>query len=579
MLQAMFSGVSGLQAHQSKMNVIGNNIANVNTTGFKSGQVSFQDQLSQTLRNATGPGGSSGLGGTNPTQVGLGVAVGAMKTNESQGNLQSTGNQTDLAVSGQGYFVVSDGNGVSYTRDGSFELDSNGDIVNSATGVKLLGYQADAFGNVDTSGPINANSTMRVPIGMLTDARKTQNISFSGNLNASAALSSTQVDFTGNLSSAAVAADQVSSTNTVFDSLGNAHTVETIFSNPNNSPSGAGTPAGSTQSWDVQIKVDSASVYNSAAGKSKIYKVGSAFEFADATGTSLGSALNLNGGSSLNNSTQVPGKNGAAAFSLSLNYNALTSTASTGSLNGVADGQTGASPSWGSSINIYDSLGVGHLITMKYTRASLGVTPPQGATTSWNWTAMENGQALGSSTTGSNTPLYFGSNGQLVGGASQTITITPTDGSISPFSVILNNNAITQLSSDSTAIAKTQDGYGVGTLQSFSISSNGMVNSVFTSGQTRSLGQIALASFSNPSGLEKLGNNMYRGTDNSGTAVVGVPNQSGRGKINPGYLEMSNVDLSSEFTNLIITQRGFQANSKIVTVIDELLQEVINMKR
>src|SRR5437899_1375169 len=140
MLQAMFSGVSGLQAHQTKMNVIGNNIANVNTVGFKSGRVSFQDQLSQTLRSASGPG--AGHGGENTVQVGLGVGLGTIDALQTQGNLQLSGKPTDMAIQGGGFFAVSAGDKVVYTRDGSFDLDGSGFLVSPSNGTRLLGYTA-----------------------------------------------------------------------------------------------------------------------------------------------------------------------------------------------------------------------------------------------------------------------------------------------------------------------------------------------------------------------------------------------------------------------------------------------------
>jgi flagellar hook protein FlgE len=577
MLQAMFSGVSGLQAHQSEMDVIGNNIANVNTVGYKASTASFEDQLSQTLRAAAGPT-SNGTGGQNPLQIGLGVTLGGVNSIQTQGNLQATGKNTDLAVQGQGFFPVTSGNQIFYTRDGSFDLDSTGTIVNPSTGAKLLGYPADAFGNINASAPITSTSTLSVPIGMLTDAKQTSNITFSGNLDASSALYSTKVDYTGSLDPNALSTASNTVTNTIYDSLGNAHSVQTVFTNPTNNPTGTGVPAGSTQSWDVQIKVDSSIIYDSAQGKSKIYKTASGFQFADATGTPQGSSVMLDGGSGINHGPQIPGMNGSSPLTLSMNYGGVTSTAGTLSVNGVSDGQAGSNPVWGTSITAYDSLGVGHLINFTYTRVPLGQNPPPGAATQWNWQATENGATLATSSSGNNTPLFFGTTGSLVNGASQTITVTPTNGAVSPFTVMLNNNSMTQLASDTNAQAASQDGYKVGTLQSFSIDANGVVNGVFSSGQTRALGQIAVASFANPAGLQNAGNNMFQVSDNSGSPQVGVANQSGRGTISPGFLEMSNVDLSTEFTNLIVTQRGFEANTKIISAVDELLQAVINMK-
>lgn len=579
MLQAMFSGVSGLQAHQTRMSVIGNNIANVNTIGFKAGRASFQDQLSQTLRSASSPEGA-GTGGLNFSQVGLGVTLGAIDSIQTQGNLQSTGKSTDLAIQGSGFFVVSDGKNMYYTRDGSFDLDSSGALVNTATGMKLLGYQAEANGNIDNSTPVTQDTVIRIPVGTLSDAKQTENITFSGNLDASSALNSTKVDFTGNLNQAAAATDILQTTQTVYDALGNAHTISITFSNPDSAPSGTGVPSGATAAWDVLVKVDSSTVYDSTAGKSRIYFTGSGWEFADtSTGASLGGAIQLDGGTASNSAAKVPGTNGASDFSVDLNLGALTNAASASTITGTPDGQAGSSPYWGTSIRVFDSLGFGHLIAFRYTHVPVGTGGPTDATARWEWTASENGVQIASSSDPGNSALFFDNTGRLVGGGTQTITITPVNGSVSPFTVKIDNTGLGQLASDSTATASSQDGYSVGTLQSFAVSAEGLVTGVFSSGLSRVLGQIAIASFSNTGGLEKLGNNLYRESANSGSAKIGVPNQGGRGKISPGFLEMSNVDLSNEFTNLIITERGFQANTRIISVVDGLLQDVINIKR
>lgn len=579
MLQAMFSGVSGLQAQQTKMNTIGNNISNLNTVGFKSQVVTFQDQLSQTLQSAAGP--TSTTGGTNPSQVGLGVKVGAISTIETQGNLQTTGKATDMAIQGSGFFVVSDnGKNTLYTRDGTFDLDSSGTLVNPSTGARLLGYKADKFGVVDTSAPITPASTLQIPIGALTDAKQTDNIATTGNLDASSALYSTKVDYAGNLDFGAAANAQLQTTTTVYDNLGNAHTVQMTLSNPVANPSGAGVPAGVTQAWTAVVKVDGGVVYDSSAGKSALYRVGGSWQFADTTtGATLGSSIALDGVAGSNHAGQISGATGANNISLSLNLGSLTNNAATGTLSGTGDGQTGSSPYWGTSIQVYDSLGVAHIVTFKYTHAQLGAGAPAGATGRWDWIATENGVQVADSTQAGNSPLYFGNTGRLVGGASQSITVTPNDGSISPFTIKVNNEEMTQLSSDANASASSQDGYPVGTLQSYNIAADGLITGIFSSGQSRALGQVAMATFSNPAGLEKVGGNLLRNTDNSGTPSIGQAGQGGRGKLNPGFVEMSNVDLSTEFTNLIVTQRGFQANTRIVTAVDELLQDVLNLKR
>jgi flagellar hook protein FlgE len=445
----------------------------------------------------------------------------------------------------------------------------------------VLGYSADMYGKLDPTAPVTAASAIQIPIGTRSDARQTSKVGALGNLDAAAALLSTKVDFTGNLNSAALSTDTVTTKSTAFDFLGNPHEVITTFSKPVNNPTGTGVPTGATRAWSVNVKVDNATVFDSAAaGKSKAYWVGGKWQFANtATGALLGSTIQLNGLTASNQGSTIPGTDGAPDLKLDLNYGSLTNASSTSSLVGAANGQTGTSPTWGSSIQVYDSLGVGHLITFKYTHAHLGTAPPVGATGRWDWTAVEGDQVVGSSTDTGNTPLYFNSTGQLVGEVTQTINVKPTNGSTTPFKITVDNRALTQLAKESNAVIGSQDGTAVGILQNFTISAEGIITGVFTSGQSRVVGQLAMASFPNGGGLERTGGNRLRETPNSGGAQVGVADAGGRGKISTGYLELSNVDLSSEFTNLIITERGFQANTRIISVVDGLLQEVINLKR
>ena len=250
MLQAMFSGVSGLQTHQTRLDVIGNNIANVNTLGFKAGRVTFQDQLSQTLRSSARP--STTVGGQNPSQVGLGVALGTVDTLQTQGNLQTTGKSTDLAIQGNGFFLVSSGGNTYYTRDGSFDLDSNGVMVNPASGLKLLGYLADSSGTVDTSQQVTSASEISIPVGTLTSVKPTSQATFQGNLDASASQQSTNVTLSGNLELSTI---PTALTSTVYDAGGNAHTLVTTFSNPTDGAAvaaGGGRPDGRIAAVDSQ---------------------------------------------------------------------------------------------------------------------------------------------------------------------------------------------------------------------------------------------------------------------------------------------------------------------------------------
>lgn len=433
MLQALYAGVASIQAQQSRMNVIGDNLANVNTTAFKSSRVTFEDMIAQTIRGATSA--QNGSGGTNPVQFGLGVTVGSTDTNISQGSLNATGRNTDLALQGNGFFMVTNGSGVSYTRDGGFGLDSQGFLVQNSTGQRLMGWQADGQGTIDSTKPLSPSSALQVPIGSLNAVQVTTSMSVVGNLNAAAA-----------------STDKWDTQVQVFDSLGGTHTITLEFTNKQSPPTTAGAPANATSEWQWQ-----------------------AYEGTSASGT-----------------------------------------------------------------------------------------------------------PIGGSTTGGNSPLYFDGNGTLINplpaGTFNTVTV-PAAGGAPSFPVSVDFGDLTQLNSISSASVKNPNGFAPGSLQSFSIGVDGTISGVFSNGLTRPIGQIAMSIFPNPEALQRVGNNLWIPTNNTGTATVGQPNQGGYGSISSGFLEQSNVDEGSEFTNLIVTERGFQANTKVVTTVDQMLQDLINMKQ
>ncbi|QGG94648.1 flagellar basal-body rod protein FlgF [Actinomarinicola tropica] len=414
MIRSMFSAISGLRNHQTMMDVVGNNISNVNTTGFKSSTTVFQDVLSQVLRG--GGAANQELGGTNPAQVGLGSRVAAITTNFGQGALQRTGRATDLAVQGDGFFVVNQAGQELYTRAGSFSIDALGRLV-TQEGAFVMGWQSDAAGNVNSNGAIGQ---IQVPVGDLV-----------------APVASTEIALGGNLpSNAAVGASIVNSVE-VFDTQGNPISIRHTFTKT------------AADTWTV------ASEYT------------------------------------------------------------------------LADGTTGAAGA--DSTIVFD--GAGEIDAGASTINPLNTIPAPAGTID----------------------LFLGD----PGGA----------------------NRLTQYGELSTVAVLSQDGSAAGSLQSFSVSQEGLVVGSYSNGRTRAIGQIALASFANPEGLEKVGGSNYRSTMNSGLAQLGTAGAGGRGLLSSGTLEMSNVDLAQEFTNLIVAQRGFQANSRVVTTSDELLQEVVNLKR
>lgn len=433
MLQALLAGVSSIKAQQTRMNLIGNNLANINTTAYKDSSVSFEDLVNQTLSSGSAP--TSTLGGTNPIQVGLGVTIGATSVDTTQGSLNATNVPSDLAIQGNGFFAVSNGQNISYTRDGGFSVDASGNLVQASTGQRLLGWQANSAGVIDTTAQVTSASALTIPVGTATSVQATTASTLTGNLNASAA-----------------STDTWSTQTTIYDSLGVPHNLTIVYSNPQSPPPAA--------------------------------------------------------------------------------YN-----------------------------------------------------PPASATTSWDWKAYQGSPSastlIGGSSSAGNQPLFFNANGaydnSFASGASNSVTV-PASGGGTATPVKLDMSAISQLS-EASSVAIQANGFPPGQLQNYSIGQTGVITGVFSNGMTRPLGQVALVSFANPAGLISTSQNLCQASVNSGLPAFMSPGTGAVGTISSGYLEQSNVDIGTEFTNLIVTQRGFQANTKIVTTVDQMLQDLVNMKQ
>ena len=485
MMRSLYSGVSGLKNHQTRMDVVGNNISNVNTTGFKSSRVTFSDTLSQTLSGASAP--TENRGGTNPKQIGLGSATSAIDTLFTDGSVQSTGVNTDLCLSGNGLFIVKDGNLSYYTRNGNFKFDKEGYYVNS-DGLKVQGWSATTPG-----AAINTNgqpSEICIPAGKTMAASATKVATFSKNLDAAEpmikSMSVTYVDGTT-----------------------------------------ADVPAKTTNAVEVGKNFDA------GAGAKQVASI--TLKMTDGTTT-----------------TETSG-----AFKLN-NSKPKTTIAT-----------------------IYDSLGNAHNVTIYMTKTEVSskngnkwtisldpagttkqtITESDGTTTTVDMTDLE---------------LQFDVNGGLKTG-SGTATLNLTNGAGDNQSVNLTFDDVTQYAGSSTAFATT-DGNAAGTLKSVSIDSNGVITGTYTNGLNVQEAQVAIAQFNNASGLTKTGNSLYTESNNSGTPNIGTISDLGC-TVTPSSLEMSNVDMASELTDMIVTQRGYQSNSKIITVSDELLETLINMKR
>ena len=407
MISSLFSGLSGVRSCQTQLEVIGNNISNTNTIGFKAGRVTFNDIFNQTLNS--GKTSSNKSGGINPQQLGRGVKVGSIDTIFTQGSLQFTNKNTDQAIMGNGFFVLSDGANQYFTRAGDFDVNADGFLI----GPNNLIVQ----GKMAINGVIAPGVSMgdiRLPINEKLPAKATTTVVLKGNLDAN--LSDTQ---------------SVDTTFNVFDSSGNTHTV-----------------------------------------------------------------------------------------------------------------------------------------TIKFT---------PGANNNWSWEASIADASIGSGTVG------FNSDGSPIANTGD-FTFTPPNGA-ADISITLDfgsenkHDGITNFPSDSTIMAPEQDGYAAGTLENFNFDDAGVIHGVFSNGETQVLAQLTLANFGNPAGLTKFGENLLIASANSGQVYFGQPGIEGLGLISPGSLELSNVALAEEFTNMILAQRGFQANANVITTTDTILGDIIQLKR
>jgi flagellar hook protein FlgE len=443
------------------MDVLGHNIANVNTYGFKKSRVSFQDILSQTISGAAAP--TAQKGGVNPKQVGLGMNIASIDKVFTQGSLQSTGLNLDLALQGDGFFILRRGEETFFTRAGGFGLDRNGTLLNPANGLRVQGWQA-----VQTGAEFIINTTAEledivIPVGGKDPAQETNLVKYRSNLDTETPLLPLNREATIEEILNATVATNID----IYDSLGNIHALTLDFTRVQDEEN----------TWLVTARV----------------------EDADPATLSFDTE-----GTNLNNTASIIMRFDNAGAVVSIEDSPLTPGAPV------------------------DAVNEGQLV------AALNVTfPAEGIIQTIN--------------------LDFGTAGGYEG--------------------------ITQFAAPSSTRAYEQDGYGLGFLESFTIDNSGVITGVYTNGKKAPIAQVALASFTNPQGLTVEGDNTFRQTNNSGLANIGAAETGGRGRITAGALEMSNVDLAEQFTDMIVTQRGFQANSRSITTSDQMLQELLTLKR
>ncbi|MGC9199467.1 MAG: flagellar hook-basal body complex protein [Acidobacteriaceae bacterium] len=527
--------LSGLQGSSEELNVIGNNLANLNTDGYKDQTVSFGDVFSQMM-------GTSGNG--DPLQIGNGVQVESTNSNLANGSVDSTGIASNMALQGNGYFVVSQDGAISYTRDGDFNVNSQGQLT-TAGGQLVMGFPA-AGGVVSTTGalaPISVNSN--------------------GSL---AATATTSFGADVNLDSASSVGTSFSTPITVYDSLGTAQDLTITYTNTG------------TNTWSYNISVPS-----SAVGKSigALGGTSSSSGFTGSTGTATSSVTGLTSGTALQAGEQVSVNDGSGTFT----YTAAASSTVGDLMTAISDAASGTTYSGAGTVTTTGVVpstltasinGSGQLVVSDPSSTSLSVT-----------------DAPSASTTVASGTLAFNSSGQLqsvtpTGGTASTngtvsgIDISGLADGAADMSLTWNLESsgtptISQQNLASTTTTTTQNGYPAGTLTSYSVLSNGEVQGVYSNGQTLALGQVAIATFANPQGLTQGGDGELTATSASGAAVIGQAGVGGDGTVTGGAIEASNVNLSTEFANLIVAQESYDGDAKVLSTLDQVEQATIQM--
>ena len=565
--------LSGLDATSAALSTAANNLANLNTVGYKDQHIQFADLFYQNL-------GSDGAG--DPIQQGAGVKVSSQPSDFTEGNVTSTGIETDVAINGNGFFAVRQNGVQTYTRAGNFEIGTN-NLLETADGQQVLGYPA-VNGAVNTSGGL---STLALGAGTSSPAVVTTNVTLTSNLDATAADGSTY-----------------STQATIYDSLGAPHQVTFSYTNAD-APAVPAVPAQAatgvltmgalpvaTQTLVVGTQTYTFTTSAPAAGSNDVLIGATVAE----TTANLVNAINGN-------------------------YADVAGTASPG---GYGTG-TSANPDAGAT-----DMGNGVIDFTANVAGSAGFTATSSGTGSanltWNSSAGANGVAAAAAVpavvnnwtyavtvpaadiSGATSPVSLATGTLVFNGDGTLQSITPTSGSASttnptitipptavPQTVFAdganqlaftwhvfganNTGIISQLAAPNSTASIQQDGTSSGTLQNFSIGSDGSITGSFSNGTTATLGQIALASFADEQGLSRNGDNDFSPTLASGQPTIGAPSSGGLGSISGGALEQSNVDIATEFANLIVAQRSYEANARVVTTFDQIAQDTINLIR
>lgn len=552
MMRSMYSAVSGLKTHQTRMDVIGNNIANVNTVAFKSSSVTFSDILYQTTSNASGANATTGTGGVNAKQIGLGTTAAATKVSiTSAGASETTGNPFDIRLTDKNstnFFIVNNGSENVFTRSGSFYVDGSGNLCMSSTGYTVMGWQVD-----ETTGEIRKDTVSALRI------MQEKNLT-------SAPEATTQATIAGVLdeNDADVKSDAGKVMNLNFyDNLGYQYTAK--FAIKATGTDGKYTveltsilDSNNKNIIDGWSQADISSLFGTVDTKAVVGK----YKFADGFETKGGKIYAVTGpGNSVeltdNQNGTFTGNNGTT-YKLSDIYDGLSATIQGYIENGKKDEK-------GNPYNYSIDATTGE-VTVTTTKASHELEFD---------TATGKFKSIGNEPKSVTLNLNTLTKGFNTNGNFSNVNVDFTQ------CLNYNNSGKSTIGADAGAVdGTTGKGRKLGAMTGISIDTNGRIYGTYDNGNTELLGQIAVAQFSNASGLEKVGESCYRTTLNSGEFDgIGVEISADGSSMTTGELEMSNVDLSSEFTSMITTQRGFQANSRVITTSDTLLEELVNLKR
>lgn len=579
---ALYTGLSGLNGHARKLDVIGNNIANVNTTAYKSSRLVFSDQLSQTIRSATPPGDATG--GTNRSQIGLGVSIAATQRDMRVGTIGATGNPRDMAIDGSGFFIVERSGEQFFTRAGNFQSDANYDLV-TPTGDKLLGFPADENFELQVGGAL---APINIPVGALTIAEATSLVRVTGNLNASGAVSAggsvhrlggtDTLGFTLAADAAVlpvppdlIALDsllsdiedpQLPGTGTRLFGLGQTLQIDGVTRGGITQPTRNLVVEAATTVQDMLDFFSQAlGIADTQVPNPDGNTPGVSIDPGTGVVTVVGNIGTINDLDLRTNSIRLLDENGAF-LRFPLDASSLAD----------ASGE-----SVRTSVVVYDSLGTPLELDVGFV---LEGTPTGGAT--WRY-FIESEDDTDPSTAVASGLLNFDTAGRLRTTDPIEVSIDRA-GTGAETPLIFNmsfageQETLTSLTDTNSAIASTfRDGAPIGTLEEFAVARDGTILGAFSNTLIKPLGRLAVATFTNPEGLSSQDSNLYTTSANSGEPLVTVPGQLGTGGIVGGSLELSNVDLGQEFIEMILTSTGYTASSRVIQTTDELMQQLLTL--